>query len=118
MLTHLEENPSVYTQLENTGNELVSGFKAINQQLGLNYTFNRIGSMFTMFFTDQHVTDFASAKTSDLPLFGRYFNAMLNRGVYMAPSQFESLFLSTALEAQHIRHILTAHEEALKEMMA
>jgi glutamate-1-semialdehyde 2,1-aminomutase len=70
-----------------------------------------------MFFTDQHVTNFASAKTSNLPLFGRYFNAMLDRGVYMAPSQFESLFLSTALEQSHIQHILTAHEEALKEVI-
>jgi glutamate-1-semialdehyde 2,1-aminomutase len=117
MLTYLEQTPSVYTQLENTGNELVNGFKAINQKLGLNYTFNRIGSMFTMFFTDQYVIDFTSAKTSDLPLFGRYFNAMLNRGVYMAPSQFESLFLSTALEPQHIQHILAAHEDSLKEII-
>jgi glutamate-1-semialdehyde 2,1-aminomutase len=118
MLTHLDENPSVYTQLENTGNELVNGFKAINQKLSLNYTFNQIGSMFTMFFTDQSVTNFASAKTSDLPLFGRYFNAMLDRGIYMAPSQFESLFLSTALQPQHIQQILTAHEEALREVLA
>ncbi len=117
MLTYLDENPGVYTQLENTGNELVSGFKAINQKLGLDYTFNLVGSMFTMFFTDQPVTDFASAKTANLPLFGRYFNAMLDRGVYMAPSQFESLFLSTALEPQHIQHILTAHEEALGEVI-
>ncbi len=116
MLTYLDENPATYTQLDNIGNELVSGFKTINQKLGLDYTFNQVGSMFTMFFTDQHVTDFASAKTADLPLFGRYFNAMLDRGVYMAPSQFESLFLSIALEPQHIRHILTAHEEALNEI--
>ncbi len=116
MLTYLDENPATYTQLDNIGNELVNGFKAINHKLGLDYTFNQVGSMFTMFFTDQTVTDFASAKTADLPLFGRYFNAMLDRGVYMAPSQFESLFLSTALEPQHIQHILTAHEEALGEI--
>ena len=117
MLHHLNDHPEVYTQLEETGQKITKGFKASLQKLGLNYTINQIGSMFTLFMTEQTVTDFPSAKTCDLPLFGRYFHAMLERGVYLAPSQFESLFFSTALEDTHIQHIIQANEESLQQAM-
>ena len=117
MLHYLNDHPEVYDQLEETGQKITNGFKASLQKLGLNYTINQIGSMFTLFMTEQTVTDFPSAKTCDLPLFGRYFHAMLERGVYLAPSQFESLFFSTALEDVHIQHILQANEEALREVV-
>jgi len=118
MLHYLNNHPEVYAQLEETGQKITNGFKASLQKLGLNYTINQIGSMFTLFMTEQPVTDFPSAKTCDLPLFGRYFHAMLERGVYLAPSQFESLFFSTAIEDAHIQHILQANEEALQHAMA
>ncbi|WP_026628854.1 glutamate-1-semialdehyde 2,1-aminomutase [Dyadobacter alkalitolerans] len=118
MLTYLNDHPEVYTQLEASGEKLSTGFKASIQKLGLNYTLNHIGSMYTLFFTDQPVTDFPSAKSSDLPLFGRYFHAMLDRGIYMGPSQFESMFLSTALEDKHLDKIITANEESLKEILS
>ncbi|MCF2493237.1 MULTISPECIES: glutamate-1-semialdehyde 2,1-aminomutase [Dyadobacter] len=117
MLNYLNDHPEVYTQLEASGEKLSTGFKASMQKLGLNYTLNHIGSMYTLFFTDQPVTDFPSAKSSDLPLFGRYFHAMLDRGIYMGPSQFESMFLSTALEDKHLDKIITANEESLKEIL-
>ncbi|CAG4998013.1 Glutamate-1-semialdehyde 2,1-aminomutase [Dyadobacter sp. CECT 9275] len=113
MLTYLNEHPEVYTQLENSGNKLISGFSRSLAKLGLNYTINHIGSMYTLFFTDQPVTDFPSAKTSDLPLFGKYFHAMLDRGIYLGPSQFESMFLSTALTDTHIEQIIQANEESV-----
>ncbi|SKB83252.1 glutamate-1-semialdehyde 2,1-aminomutase [Dyadobacter psychrophilus] len=118
MLNYLNDHPEVYTQLEASGEKLVNGFKASMQKLGLNYTLNQIGSMYTLFFTDQPVTDFPSAKSSDLPLFGRYFHAMLDRGIYMGPSQFESMFLSTALEDKHLDKIIKANEESLKEILS
>lgn len=117
MLNYLNEHPEVYTQLEASGHKLVNGFTNSMKKLGLNYTMNSIGSMYTLFFTDQAVTDFPSAKTSDLPLFGKYFHAMLDRGIYMGPSQFESMFLSTALENSHIECIIQANEESLKEVI-
>ncbi|HEV7350409.1 glutamate-1-semialdehyde 2,1-aminomutase [Telluribacter sp.] len=117
MLHYLNETPDVYNRLETIGNKIVDGFQASLNRLGLDYTINHIGSMFTLFFTNQPVVDFPSAKGSDLPLFGKYFHAMLDRGVYIAPSQFESLFLSTALEP-HLDKIIKANEEALKEVMA
>lgn len=117
MLNYLNEHPEVYTQLEVSGHKLVNGFANSIKKLGLNYTINSIGSMYTLFFTEQAVTDFPSAKTSDLPLFGKYFHAMLDRGIYMGPSQFESMFLSTALENSHIERIIQANEESLKEVI-
>ena len=117
MLSYLNTHPEVYTQLETTGDRLVSAFKASLQKLGLDYTINNIGSMMTMFFTNQNVTDFPSAKTSDVALFGKYFHAMLNQGVYISPSQFESWFISTALEEEQIQHIISANEIALTQII-
>ncbi len=117
MLRYLEAHPEVYTRLDEVGNTIAAGFKASLQKLGLNYTINHIGSMFTLFMTDQPVTDFNSAKAADLPLFGRYFQAMLKRGIYLAPSQFESLFFSYALEDAHIQQLIETNEEALREVI-
>ncbi|MEA5457676.1 glutamate-1-semialdehyde 2,1-aminomutase [Arcicella sp. LKC2W] len=117
MLTHLSENPSVYTRLEEIGTTLTNGMKANMEKLGLNYTLNHVGSMFTLFFTDKPVNNFEDAKTSDTALFGRYFQAMLKRGIYLAPSQYEAMFLSTALTDEHIQTILEANLESLKEVI-
>lgn len=114
MLKHLNQNPSVYTRLENIGKTLVGGIQSRLERLGLPYTTNAIGSMYSLFFTDQKVRNFQDAQTCDTGLFGRYFNAMLQQGVYLAPSQYESLFLSTALEQEHLDKILEANETALK----
>lgn len=117
MLQHLHDTPAVYDELEHIGNRLVKGFQSSLDLLGLNYTINHIGSMFSLFFTDQAVTDLESAKTSDTVLFGKYFQAMLNKGIYLAPSQFESLFLSTALKEEQLEQIIQANEESLKEII-
>ncbi|CAG5069210.1 Glutamate-1-semialdehyde 2,1-aminomutase [Dyadobacter sp. CECT 9623] len=117
MLNYLNDHPGVYTQLEESGKRLADGFKASLQKLSLNYTLNQIGSMYTLFFTNQQVTDFPSAKSSDLVLFGKYFHAMLNKGIYLGPSQFESMFLSTALTDKHLDMVIQANEESLKEVL-
>ncbi|WP_439883410.1 glutamate-1-semialdehyde 2,1-aminomutase [Pontibacter sp. MBLB2868] len=115
MLHYLNDHPEVYTQLKNTTERLVSGMRQNMQQLGMNYTINQVGSMFSIFFTQQQVTDFESAKTSDTAFFGRYFNGMLNRGIYLAPSQYEALFVSTAISDEQIEQYLQANLESLKE---
>ncbi|MEP0711526.1 MAG: aminotransferase class III-fold pyridoxal phosphate-dependent enzyme, partial [Algoriphagus sp.] len=117
MLTFLNNNPEVYSELDHIGSKLTEGIKSINNELGLNYTVNNLGSMYSLFFTDQAVFDFDTAKKADTALFGKYFQAMLKRGVYLAPSQFESLFLSTALKDELIDQILVAHKEAMVEIM-
>ncbi|WP_192349299.1 glutamate-1-semialdehyde 2,1-aminomutase [Algoriphagus sp. Y33] len=116
MLRYLNDHPEVYKELNHIGASLTDGIKSINQELGLDYTVNSMGSMYSLFFTDSSVFDFESAKTSDTGLFGKYFQAMLKRGVYLAPSQFESLFLSTALNDEVIDQILVAHKEAMVEV--
>lgn len=117
MLRKLRDNNSIYSSLEATGNTIVSGIKDSLKTLGLSYTMNHIGSMYSLFFTQEQVVDFNSAKTCDTALFGKYFQGMLKRGVYLAPSQFESLFLSTALKQAHVDRILEANEASLKEVL-
>ena len=116
MLHHLNTHPEVYGRLNAIGDMLTSGIKEINASLGLDYTVNQLGSMYSLFFTTAPVIDFETAKKADTALFGRYFQSMLKRGVYLAPSQFESLFLSTALTDELIGRVLQAHEESMKEI--
>ncbi|GAB2616424.1 glutamate-1-semialdehyde 2,1-aminomutase [Belliella aquatica] len=118
MLNHLNSHPEVYTTLNAVGDKIVSGFRKSLDKLGLNYTINHLGSMYSLFFTDEEIFDFASAKQADTALFGKYFQAMLHRGVYLAPSQFESLFLSTALTDDYISQIVEANEVSLKEILS
>jgi glutamate-1-semialdehyde 2,1-aminomutase len=116
MLKYLNEHREVYNQLEQTTNQIVEGFKSNLTKLNLNCTINHIGSMFSIFFTETEVTDFETAKTSDTKKFGEYFRKMLNKGVYLAPSQYETLFVSTALEKEHVNKIIQANLEALQEL--
>jgi len=89
MLSHLKAHPQIYQQLEQRAARLCASAPE-------GVTVNRVGSMFTLFFTGGPVTDWESAKVSDTTRFGRFFRAMLERGVYLAPSQFEAAFLSAA----------------------
>ncbi|HEY4652717.1 MAG TPA: glutamate-1-semialdehyde 2,1-aminomutase [Pontibacter sp.] len=114
MLNYLKDTPQVYTQLDETTSRMIAGMKQNMEKLGLNYTVNHIGSMFTIFFTNQPVTDFDSAKTSDTALFGRYFNEMLQRGIYLAPSQYEAMFVSTAITPEMVEEYVQANYEALQ----
>ena len=76
------------------------------------YTGNRVGSMFTGFFTGEPVTDYASARRSDTRRYARFFHAMLDQGIYLAPSQFEAGFVSLAHTADDIDATLNAAESA------
>jgi glutamate-1-semialdehyde 2,1-aminomutase len=114
MLSHLNENPQIYTKLESISQRIEEGFRANLRQIGKDYTINRIGSMISLFFTEQEVYDFSSAKTSDTVLFGRYFNAMLENGIYLAPSQFETLFISTSIDEEIADKIIEANLASLQ----
>jgi glutamate-1-semialdehyde 2,1-aminomutase len=116
MLRYLNEHEEVYAYLDNIGDKLVHGMRENMSQLGMNFTINHVGSMFSIFFTRQPVKDFESAKTSNLTLFGKYFHSMLQRGIYLAPSQFESLFLSTAINDSLADEYLKANLESLREL--
>ncbi|MTI41024.1 glutamate-1-semialdehyde 2,1-aminomutase [Fulvivirga lutimaris] len=117
MLNHLNNHPEVYTQLEATAKRITSGIQSNLDAMGLNYTINQIGSMFSLFFTDVKVTNFEEAKTSDTELFGKYFKGMLEKGIYLAPSQYESLFLSTSITDEIADQIVLANKEVLADIL-
>jgi glutamate-1-semialdehyde 2,1-aminomutase len=118
MLRYLNENTDVYQKLEQITTRIVEGIRKHLADLGLNYTINQVGSMYTLFFTSQEVVNFETAKSSDLKAFATYFQSMLEQGVYLAPSQFESLFLSTALSDEDINKIIQANRIALEAVAA
>jgi glutamate-1-semialdehyde 2,1-aminomutase len=89
-------DPSVYARLEALGARMARGLEAAAAGAGVPVTVNRVGSMLTAFFTDGPVTDYASARRSDTKRYASYFHAMLERGVFLAPSQFEAAFVSLA----------------------
>jgi len=110
------KNGSDYRALERRTRRLCDGMMKLFRKKGLAATLNRCGSMFTVFFTDRAVTDFASALRCDTRLFARYFNAMLRRGVSLPPSQFETAFVSFAHTEEDIDRTLEACGKALAEL--
>lgn len=105
VLRHLEAHPEIYDQLNR-----VTG--ALAARAPENITVNRVGSMMTWFFTDQPVTDYTTAKACDTKLFARFFHAMLERGIYLPPSQFEALFVSAAHTEADLARTLDAARES------
>ena len=109
-LKQLQE-PGVYEMLEKRANRLAVGLMGAATVRGVPVTFTRVGSMLGMFFTDGPVTNFDEAKKSDLKRFAAYYSAMLQRGVYLAPSQFEAAFVSTAHSEEDIDETVRAAAE-------
>ena len=104
--------PGVYDHLDRMSARLVEGLAAAAARADVAYTGNRVGSMFTGFFTGEPVTDYASARRSDTRRYARFFHAMLDQGIYLAPSQFEAGFVSLAHTADDIDATLNAAESA------
>lgn len=117
MLRALQANPALYSDLEKQTHTLTHGLREQWKDAGLSWTVNRVGSMFTLFFTSEAVTDFDSAKKADTGMFARYFQAMLRRGVYLAPSQFEAMFISAAITPGIVDEILEANRNAIAEVV-
>ncbi|MDR6884935.1 glutamate-1-semialdehyde 2,1-aminomutase [Bacillus sp. 3255] len=108
--------PNVYEELERKSAMLEAGFARNAAELGVASTINRVGSMICPFFTDQQVTNYETAKTSDLAKFNAYFGHLLDLGVSVAPSQFEGMFISTVHSDDDIAATVEAHREALKRL--
>jgi glutamate-1-semialdehyde 2,1-aminomutase len=110
--------PGVYERLERTAADLEAGLRAAAHAARRSFGVNRVGSMMSLFFTEQPVTDYASAKTSDTRLFAAWFAAMLERGIYLAPSQFEAAFVSLAHTAEDIARTAEAAAASLKAALS
>ena len=106
-------NDESYARLEMLGAQLEAGLREVLEQTGTSAQLHRFGSMWTLFFSSEPVSDFTSAKASDTAAYGRFFHAMLNRGMYLPPSQFEAAFISLAHTSDDIAATLEAARESL-----
>lgn len=109
-LKYLYDHQEIYTDLEKKGDKLYKGMEKIVRDKGLPYHLNHFASLGSLFFTEEEVVDYASAKTADTAAFSEYFKGMLARGIHMAPSQFEAMFLSAA----HTEEVIDATLEAVE----
>ena len=114
MLKTLNENPEIFERLDNKTETLHQGMQEVLDKKGIPFHINRFGSMISLHFTDTEVVDFDSAADGNNDSFKKYFHGMLNEGVYLPPSAFESYFLNDALSFQDIEKTITA----LKKVMA
>ncbi|HVW75996.1 MAG TPA: glutamate-1-semialdehyde 2,1-aminomutase [Alloacidobacterium sp.] len=107
-----EHRGEVYAKLEKLSATVADGIAKAAAESGVPLTTNRVGSMFTWFFTQNRVTDFESASTSDAAAFGRFHRAMLDQGIWLPPSQYEAAFLSTSHTAEDIAVTIDAARKA------
>jgi glutamate-1-semialdehyde 2,1-aminomutase len=116
MLTMIGEDRSLYRRLEALGAALESGILDNLERSGIPGVVNRVGSMFTLFFTPEKVTDYATACGADTKRFAAYFRSMLTQGILLPPSQFEAAFLSAAHSERMIEKTLRANRRALHSL--
>jgi len=115
-LRELKTNPP-YAYLERISQRLCDGIVAAAKELDVPHHLNRVGSMWTLFFTDTLVRDYDTAKTSDRKRFGKFFWAMMDRGIYLPCSQFEAAFTCAAMTEDHITETIKAVRESLQEVL-
>ncbi len=117
LLNELKNNPSLYQELNDKTAYLHEGLNKVLAASGIPYVINRQGSMISIHFSEQPVTDFASAAAANNSLFNKYFHAMLKRGIYLPPSAFESWFLNNALSYADLDATIQATAESLAEVV-
>jgi glutamate-1-semialdehyde 2,1-aminomutase len=110
------KNSGIYSDLEERSAEFQDGVRKAADKHGVPITFNRVGSMWTIFFTDGPVTDFESANRSNRDKFARFFHVMLSEGVYLPPSQLEAAFFSAAHAKKDILQLIERADRALKKV--
>lgn len=115
-LTILKNHPEYYRKLNDSSDRFFEKMQFIVEQLGFGYHINHIGSIGSLFFTDCEVTDYESAKTSDTSKYAKYCNSMLDRGIYIAPAQFEAMFVSMAHSEEDLQKTLEAVKVSLENV--
>jgi glutamate-1-semialdehyde 2,1-aminomutase len=117
-LNYLREHKDVYAKLDKLAEEVVAGVAKAAKNAGITLSHNRVGSMFTWFFTKGPVTGWTSAAKSDTAAFARFFRAMLENGIYLPPSQFEAAFLSATHTEQDVQQTIAAAKQAFAAVAA
>jgi glutamate-1-semialdehyde 2,1-aminomutase len=115
LLNELNNNPSIYNELEEKTSYLKNGLENVLTESGVDFVINQFGSMISVHFSGHPVINFTTAAGSNIERFKKYFHAMLNRGVYLPPSAFESWFLNNALTKEDLDATIKATEESLFE---
>ncbi|WP_278681839.1 glutamate-1-semialdehyde 2,1-aminomutase [Paraclostridium bifermentans] len=110
----LRDRPEVYSELERKAIKLEEGIRSNVEKLGLNYTVNRAGSLVCLFFAEGPINNYDDVTKCNVPMFNKYFEELLNRGILLAPTQFEAMFLSNAHTDEIIDETIKASYEALK----
>lgn len=113
VLRHIKEGSNLFHRLNDVTTLLADGLTSIAEKHSIEHCLNRFGSMFTLFFTTGPVIDFVTAKKSDTTLFSRWFKGMLERGVYLPPSQFEACFVSASHSGEDVKATLAAADEVM-----
>jgi glutamate-1-semialdehyde 2,1-aminomutase len=111
-LRYLRDHKDVYGKIDKLAGEVVAGVAAAAKDAGVKMCHNRVGSMFTWFFTAGPVTDWTSAAKSDTEAFARFFRSMLDSGVYLPPSQYEAAFLGAAHTEHDVQQTIAAAKQA------
>jgi glutamate-1-semialdehyde 2,1-aminomutase len=117
-LSYLRDHKDVYAKLDKLAGEAVAGVAAAAKDAGVTMCHNRVGSMFTWFFTAGPVTDWTSAAKCDTEAFGRFFRVMLENGIYLPPSQFEAAFLGAAHTESDVQQTIAAAKQAFAAVHA
>jgi glutamate-1-semialdehyde 2,1-aminomutase len=115
LLSHLKNNPSVYNELEEKGNYLHNQLQRVLENTNIPFVINHLGSMISVHFSDKPVKDFTSAASANNTLFNKFFHAMLNKGIYLPPSAFETWFLSNALSYEDLDYTTKSAEEVFNK---
>lgn len=117
LLSELQENPIHYDGLEEKTTYLYNGLREVFSKLEVPVQLNRVGSMMSIFFTGEKVVDFDTARTTDEELFKRFFHKMLEQGIYLPPSPYESFFLADSLTEEHLDRTIDAAERSMRSAL-
>ncbi len=117
LLSHLKNTPSIYDELEQKGEYLKNQLQAVLGKKRIPFVINQLGSMISVHFSDKPVKDFASAAAANNALFNKFFHAMLNEGIYLPPSAFETWFLSNPLSYEDLDYTVQTAERVLDTLV-
>jgi glutamate-1-semialdehyde 2,1-aminomutase len=112
----LQNNRDIYQKLENAGRTLANGLRQAAKEAGVSVQVNQVGSLLTLFFSQEPVTSYGQSKASDLTTFAAWYRGLLSQGVYAAPSQFEAMFLSAAHTEDDLNQIIQGAGKVLRSL--
>src|SRR5690606_3079089 len=116
MLSTLKNNPNIYDSLEGKSSYLQKGLNEIFNEANIDVQINRVGSMLSIFFTNSKVSNWDTAATTNINLYAAFFHEMLQRGVYLPPSAYETYFVSDALSYEDIDQVINAAKSSIQNI--